>query len=72
MAFQVRHTEQSYDDLDGIIGYISEELFNSQAAERFYNNVAEIIERLKENPYIFPLYHDQKTAHLRGFLVELH
>jgi plasmid stabilization system protein ParE len=62
MAFRVKHTEQSYDDLDGIIEYISEKLFDPQAAERFYNNVAEKIERLKENPYMFPLYHDEKLS----------
>ncbi|MCL1884419.1 MAG: type II toxin-antitoxin system RelE/ParE family toxin [Defluviitaleaceae bacterium] len=66
MAFRVKHTEQSYDDLDGIIEYISEELFNPQAAERFYNNVAEKIERLKANPYMFPLYHDEKL-NAKGF-----
>jgi len=62
MAFRVKHTEQSYDDLDRIIEYISEKLFDMHAAERFYNKVTEIIERLKENPYIFPLYHDEKLS----------
>jgi len=62
MAFRVRHTEQSYDDLDGIIEYISEKLFDPQAAERFFNNVSEKIERLKDNPYIIPLYHDEKLS----------
>ena len=66
MAFRVRHTEQSYDDLDGIIEYISEKLFDSQAAERFFNNVSEKIERLKENPYIFPLHHDEKLS-VKGY-----
>ena len=62
MAFRVRHTKQSYTDLDGIIEYISEKFFNPQAAERFFNNVADVIEQLKENPYIFPLYHDEKLS----------
>ena len=62
MAFRVRHTDQSYDDLDGIIEYISEKLYDPQAAERFFNNVAEKIGCLKENPYMFPLYHDEKLS----------
>jgi addiction module RelE/StbE family toxin len=62
MAFRVRHTEQSYDDLDSIIEYISENLFDPQAAERFFHNVSEEIERLKENPYMFPLHHDEKLS----------
>jgi len=60
MAFKIRYSEQSSDDLADIIRYISDELFNPQAAERFFKGVEEKIGLLRSNPYLFPLYHDEK------------
>ena len=62
MAFRVEFSEQAAEDLDEIIRYISDELFNPHAAERFYQAVGEKLELLREQPYIFPLYHDEKLS----------
>lgn len=62
MAFRVKYSEQSADDLAGIINYISDELYSPQAAERLFDMVDEKIEILRENPYLFPLYHDDKLS----------
>jgi len=62
MAFRVEFSDQAADDLNEIIRYINDELFNPQAAERFYHAVSEKLELLREQPYIFPLYHDEKLS----------
>jgi len=62
MVFKVVFSEQAADDLAEIIKYISDELCNPQAAERFYTAVDEKRELLREHPYIFPLHHDKKLS----------
>ena len=60
MAFRVEYSERAADDLSDIISYISGELCNPQAAERFYNNVNEKLGLLREHPHMFPFHHDKK------------
>jgi len=60
MVFKVKFSEQATDDLDGIIAYIEDELYNPQAAERFYNLVNKKRALLREHPYMFPLCPDEK------------
>ena len=60
MAFKVKYSEQAANDLDEIIRYISDVLFSPQSAENFYKAVNEKLGLLREHPYIFPLYHDDK------------
>jgi addiction module RelE/StbE family toxin len=62
MVFKVDFSEQAADDLDEIIRYISGELCNPQAAERFFNAVDKKRGLLREQPYMFPLYHDEKLS----------
>ena len=60
MAFKVNFSEKAAEDLAEIIRYMRDELYNSQAAENFYNAINEKRVLLRENPYMFPLYHDKK------------
>ncbi len=60
MAFSVQFTERVAYDLDDILRYINEELYNPQAAGKFYEAVQKKIVQISENPFIFPLYHDEK------------
>jgi toxin ParE1/3/4 len=62
MAFRVEYSEQAADDLIEIISYISDELYNPQAAKNFYEAVDGKLGLLREHPYIFPLYHDEKLG----------
>ena len=62
MAFKIKYSEQSSKDLADIMKYISDELCNPKAAERFYMGVADKIKLLRENPYLFPLYPDEKLS----------
>jgi toxin ParE1/3/4 len=62
MAFRVNYSEQAYDDLNSIIEYISNELHNAQAAERFFLEVYEKIKLLQEMPYLYPLCRDENLS----------
>jgi len=60
MGFKTEYSEQAAADLADVIQYLSDELCSPQAAERFYQAVYEKLEVLSENPYIYPLHHDEK------------
>jgi addiction module RelE/StbE family toxin len=60
MDFNVQFTNQAAYDLDEILRYISEELYNQRAAENFYKAVNKKISQLNKHPFMFPLYHDEK------------
>ena len=60
MVFKIEYSEQAAVDLADIIRYLTDELYNLQAAERFYNVVSEKLGFLRDNPYIYPLHHDEK------------
>jgi len=62
MAYKVDFSGQATADLSRIIIYITEELCNPQAAERFYIAVDDKRGLLREYPYMFPLYHDEKLG----------
>ena len=62
MAFKVKYTEQASEDITGIIEYISYELCSPKAAEKIYKGVSDKIGLLRDNPYLFPLYHDEKLS----------
>ena len=62
MAFKVKYSEQSSLDLADILEYISDELCSPKAAEKFFIGVVKKIELLRENPYLFPLYHDEMLS----------
>ena len=60
MDFKVKLSQEALGDIDSIINYISNELSNPQAAERFFHTVNEKITLLGKNPYIYPLHHDEE------------
>ena len=60
MTYEVDFSERAADDLSEIIRYISEALYNPQAAGRFYNEVSEKRGLLCDHPHMFPLYHDSE------------
>ena len=66
MAFSVRYSEQAADDLEEILTYIKDVLFSSQAAYSFYKAVEKKLVQLSDNPYIYPLHHDD-TLRQKGF-----
>jgi len=62
MVFKVDFSELAAEDLAEIIRYIRDELYNPQAAERFYKAINEKRGLLRENPFMFSLYHDKKLS----------
>ena len=42
--------------------FLSDELYSPKAADKFYKGVSDKIELLRDNPYLFPLYHDEKLS----------
>ena len=50
------------DDLNGDLDYISQNLDNPSASKRIVSKLSNIVSLLKENPYTFPLYHDDVLA----------
>ena len=60
MAFRTEFSERAVADLDEILRYMCEDLCNHQAAERFFLTVNEKLELIGENPYMYPLHHDEK------------
>jgi addiction module RelE/StbE family toxin len=62
MAFNVKLSKQAEEDLSAILQYISDELFNLQAASNFFEAVIKKIGQLQEHPFMFPLYHEEKLS----------
>jgi len=66
MAYKVELSELAEDDLSGIIRHFYEELLIPQSAKRFYKAVSKQIDLISENPYMYPLHHDEKL-HKEGY-----
>ncbi|MCL2189156.1 MAG: type II toxin-antitoxin system RelE/ParE family toxin [Defluviitaleaceae bacterium] len=62
MAYKVTYSTQASIDLEAIIEYIYGELHNPQAAQNFFNKTDETLVRLRDNPFIFPLHHDERLS----------
>jgi toxin ParE1/3/4 len=62
MGYNVLFTESFSDDLDETIDYIANKLMNPTAAGKFMNNVQKMLDTICDNPYVFPLYHDDILA----------
>lgn len=62
MVFKVEYSDPAALDLAEIIKYIKDELSNPQAAERFFNMVEQRLVDLREHPYKFPLYHNERLS----------
>lgn len=63
MAYSVRITEKAEEDLSEIVTYISDTLYNPQAAENLLTAFLCETENIAENPYMYPLSND---PHLRA------
>ena len=64
MVYNAAYAEEASKDLSQILWYIREELLNPTAAHKMYGLVEEKLVLIKENPYIYPLHHDDKIAAL--------
>ena len=60
MAFRLEYSEQAAQDLDEILNYISINLNSPIAAKNLYLEVQKKHVHLRENPFIYSLYHDEK------------
>ena len=54
--YNVRITEIAENDIDEILGYISINLANPEAAKKLWINIQEGIERISIFPYAMPTY----------------
>lgn len=66
MAYKLIFSESFYNDLDEAMSYISNKLYNPSAANRLLSDTQKSISQLSDNPFMYPLYHDNKLAK-RGY-----
>jgi plasmid stabilization system protein ParE len=59
--YKLRYLPIFYDDVESAVRYISINLHNPQAAERFLNNVESTVLSLQSNPTIAPIYKTLKS-----------
>lgn len=62
MNYSLDITESFENDVSSVIDYISHKLYNPAAAERLLKNAENTVSKIAENPFIYPLYHDEKIA----------
>lgn len=62
MAYKVKITQSFEDDIADVLEYISQKLYNSDAARRLLGSAEGKISLICENPLLYPLYHDEKLA----------
>lgn len=62
MTYKTVFSKAFEDDLDEALEYISNKLYNPNAAQRLLNNVSDTVSLLEEDPLLFPLYHDDELA----------
>lgn len=62
MNYKLYITESFENDVSSVISYISHKLHNPAAAERLLKNAEENVYEIAENPFLYPLYHDEKIA----------
>ena len=62
MAYKLKSTKQADEMLDGLIMYLVVNLKNNDAAIRLLNGYEKLYDRMKENPYQFPLSTDMYFA----------
>ena len=60
MEYKLIVAQSFEDDLDNVLAYISETLFNPTAASRLFKAVEEKVRLVHENPLLYPLYHDER------------
>ena len=62
MAYKIIVTENFKTDLDEVLGYISHKLQSPTAAKRLLENTEKTIDFLKDNPFLYPLYHEERLT----------
>ena len=62
MNYRLDITESFENDVSFVINYISHKLYNPAAAERILNKAENNLSEIAENPFIYPLYHDEIIA----------
>lgn len=62
MDFQVKISRQAAGDLSDIIKYISDVLCSPGAAERFFNEVDKRLNLINKNPFMYPLFRDERVG----------
>ena len=66
MAYKLEYTETFEKDLDSILDYMINKLFNPTAAATFYENVKSTFSHVVDFPEMFPL-HPLKRLSDRGY-----
>jgi toxin ParE1/3/4 len=64
MDFRYEFSESAKVDLLDILRYFNDDLDLPQTAERFNRKVYEKIVRICENPYLYPIHHNEKLDSL--------
>lgn len=60
MAYNVHITKNAENDLDEIVTYISDKLYNPNAANKLLDDFLNEKANLEVSPYMYPLSHDAK------------
>ena len=62
MGFRIKFSDQAAEDFSSIIEYIHDKLYSPSAAERFYRETTKKLNKISENPYIYPVSRDEKLS----------
>lgn len=62
MEYRLTVTESFESDLDNVLEYISQKLLNPAAADRLLKRTEEKINFICEDPFMYPLYHNDKLS----------
>jgi len=62
MEYELRYAPFYWQGLDGAVYYITNEFDSPRAAQRMAEKADNAIRLIRENPLIYPLYHDENIA----------
>lgn len=62
MAYRLDFSKAFKSELSDVVGYIISDFSNPPAAQKLAKKVREALERIEENPYLYPLYHNDAIA----------
>ena len=66
MVYEINQSTESIRDFFGVLDYMTENLFNPQAARKFNNELESCYNRLRKYPLMYPLCPNEALA-ARGF-----
>ena len=64
MSYKLTVSRNAHNDIDEIVGYISGELKNPQAAASFIDNVDKHYTLVAENPHMYSLCNDERLERM--------